>query len=134
MIKDNELRIGNIVKDNDGDIIRVNYKTFELLEAFGYCYLEPIPLTEEILLKCGAKKLPHFTVTNCHLLDLGRNRFLSFSDMNNANQMVWLQTIDESRITDLVCVHNYDYNGKMMLHQLQNLYFALTGEELEVKL
>ena len=93
-------------------------------------FVKPIPLTEEILLKCAFQALPYFTVTNSHMISLGRERWLSIGDTENANQMVWLQHIERRNVTDLVCVHNYDYDGRMALHQLQNLYYSLTGEEL----
>ena len=96
--------------------------------------IQPIPLTEELLLKCGFENIPHFTVTNSKTLDIGRGRFLSIGDVENCNQMMFIQSIYNNKITDLVCVHNYDYDGWLHLHQLQNIYFSLTGEELNINL
>lgn len=139
----NELRIGNLVKSPMG-----NVKVGGVIEG-KHPYIivkdsdsvivwlrdcEPIRLTEDILLKCGFKNIPHFTVTDSKTLDIGRGRNLSIGDAENCNQMMFIQSIHSGKITDLVCVHNYDYNGWLYLHQLQNLYFALTGEELKIEL
>jgi hypothetical protein len=70
--------------------------------------IEPIPLTEELLLKCGFEKRVWGNVTYYNPnLDLDRD----------------------------FRVRGIDWNVQIKyLHQLQNLFFALTGEELEVKL
>jgi len=118
MIQSNELRIGNYVNLNDGlehDKIRqisgIEHKIVytrikgcrfaQVHQSFDRIY--PIPLTEEILLKCGFKirkdgKLYHDT------LSLYEADFI----FNSKSGII------------------------KNLHQLQNLYFALTGQELEV--
>jgi hypothetical protein len=74
--------------------------------------LSPIPLTEEWLLKFGFKRLnnawngPH------------RNDFSIWNPIGNP----------EFILNDTVLNPRTEY-----VHQLQNLYFALTGEELEIK-
>lgn len=75
----------------------------------GILDISPIPLTEEILLKCG--------------LEYQRPDFIkgSFAIRDFDGGYIYLNGLDGGLI--------YEY-----LHQLQNLYFALTGEELEVKL
>lgn len=146
MINKNELRIGNYITD-----IHSENKTPFAVTSIGktivrygkrysfsskYQNIEPVWLTEEIILKCGFEKIPHFTVTNSMVMDLGRGRYLSISDVDNCNQMTWLQCVekDKRKITDLICVHNYDYDGWLYLHKLQNIYYALTGKELNIKL
>jgi len=49
--------------------------------------------------------------------------------------MVWLCSKEEFSLkySDLICLHNYDYNKEMYIHQLQNLIHALTGKEMELK-
>ena len=109
-MKATDLRIGNIV-NLDG-----YYNTIK----GGICLMpseveryKPIELTEEILLKCGFEK--HFELDNVLCL-------LGFS------------------IEDRSGKFNLFYNGACVvpsikyLHQLQNLYFALTGEELNIQL
>lgn len=97
-------------------------------------FIRPIPLTEDILLKAGGYKLPHMTVTDSVLFDIGRDRILSIGCIEDCNQMAWLQHIEGKKVTDLVCIHNYDYDGWLYLHTFQNLFKSLTGKELEVNL
>ena len=127
-----ELRIGNYVYDVYDHVNRQidGYDFINTKQHF-----KPIPLTEEWLLKFGFEKIPHFTVHNGMKLSIGRNRYLSVGDVNNPNQMMFLcsNVKDSNVVEDLVCVHNYDYDGWLNVHQLQNLYFALTGEELTIK-
>jgi len=89
-----------------------------------------IPVNNKALEKLGFKHNPIVLVSKQYLISLGRNRFLSVSDVGTPNEMVWLQNIEGRDVTDLVCIHNFDYDGEIYIHQLQNLYFALTGKEL----
>ncbi|SBV91848.1 hypothetical protein [uncultured Dysgonomonas sp.] len=95
--------------------------------------IKPIPLTEDILLKAGGYKLPHMTVTDSVLFDIGRDRILSIGCIEDCNQMAWLQHIEGKKVTDLVCIHNYDYDGWLYLHTLQNLFKSLTGNDLKIE-
>jgi hypothetical protein len=72
--------------------------------------LKPIPLTEEWLLKFGFEK------------NITTDLYPTFSyDILNVND-------------GIVYVLNYGFvNHIKYIHQLQNLYFALTGEELQSK-
>ena len=74
-----------------------------------------IPLTEEILLKCRFKKKNgyKFVLHNSH-----------FS----------LVMIDSINREDYAFSHYNLWVNLEHVHQLQNLYFALTGQELEVNL
>ena len=95
------------------------------LEAF-----EPIPLTPEILEKCGFNQLPHFTVNNGYRIDIGRHRVLTVSCVGTPNEMIFLTEEQPPIVKDIICLRNYDYDGKTYLHDLQNLYYALTKQEL----
>ena len=113
----NELRIGNLVykslKSGQGrtvinpigcqDIVRI----FEDIGSFNYA---PIPITEDILLKCGFEY--DFISYNLHFGIDWHNGVLRFSQ-------------GKGKTIFLPCTH---------LHQLQNLYFALTQKELTIKL
>lgn len=146
-MKVNDLRIGNYITSKtwygchkidgieliDDEVFEVKTKGYvHRYEQGKWFEIAPIQVTEDILLKCGFSKIPHFTVTNSLILDIGRGRFLSVGNVDDANQMVWLQSISGDKVTDLICVHNYDYDGLLYLHQLQNLHFALTGKELKI--
>ena len=103
-MKAEELRIGNYIIYQKEHIIKCDLKDIELSEIDR----EPIPLTKEILLKCGYVKQE-------------RNKY------RVVGHCIW--NVQEDMF---VC----DKNGVILkyLHQLQNLYFALTGEGLNVKL
>ncbi|WP_448607605.1 hypothetical protein [Paenimyroides ceti] len=142
-MKAEELRIGNYVYYN-GKIIAVTPYAIKELYYIGdshanssvdkRCY-KPIPLSEEILLKCRAIKFPNKIFTNTFELRLKRNKNIIISDLETPNFMVFLAEYDfeNRKIEETVNVHNWDFEKNMYLHQLQNLYYALTGKELEIK-
>ncbi len=71
-------------------------------------------ITKDFLLSVGFKPLPHFTVGDSMLFDLGRRRHLSVGSAGTPNEVVFICQVDPSNpknITDLVCLHNYDYDG-----------------------
>jgi hypothetical protein len=101
--KDQFLRIENLVKDEFWAIRRG-----DSTELIPLADIEPIPLTPEILKKCGFKKFES-------------GNFYHPKTMFELTPKFWLE--DSERAVKA------EY-----LHQLQNLYFALTGEELVVKI
>jgi hypothetical protein len=81
-----------------------------------YKFIEPIPLTEEWLLRFG------FIRDNKEILSLkeNENEFIFFLEGNHV-------IIDKQQGQQLSGISiDCEY-----VHQLQNLYFALTGKELE---
>lgn len=134
MIQVNELRISNLV-DYNGMYLSVSeiytpkprkpvrFDGVECVELHcgGFITatmddIKPIPLTEEILLKCGFAKSSdgeHFFI--------GHYGFCLVHD----GQDYCMKPV----IIDPMVIAYCRY-----LHQLQNLYFALTGKELEVNL
>jgi hypothetical protein len=117
-MKANELRIGNLVTDSIGIVeIGKNGKI-----DWGDIY-NPIPITENILLKCGFDKINEvlFWLNNTFMFVLNENALSmarpdSVDDEDYSIPMAWIKS-------------NINY-----LHQLQNLYFALTENELNVTL
>lgn len=124
MIDIRELRIGNYVYLQNSKtpykITEIGYSEIEhpRYEVSGISsgavfrtYVEnlnPIPLTEELLLKCGFEKHKWGIITYYNpLLELDADFHLKSVDCN-------IQV--------------------KYLHKLQNLYFDLTGQELEVNL
>ena len=116
-MKSTDLRIGNLVKTNVGQIASI----FEIREnqcrikqddrhiAFiDYERLTPIPLTEEFLLKIGGIK---------HSLELFPS-FKLYTMQINFIKGVWL---------DYVTI--FDIKG---LHHLQNIFYFAHGEELDL--
>ena len=123
-MKQNEIRVGNWLNDprpfnedtkkffkmTDNGYFKVTARDIQFAEEY-----KPIPLTEEILLKCGFKKKNgyKFVLHNSH-----------FS----------LVMIDSITREDYAFSHYNLWVNLEHVHQLQNLYFALTGQELEVNL
>ena len=133
MIKANDFRVGNFVNEYyynsivgkyESSLIKVNavYKTHIVCQddcAYGFSDISPIPLTEDILLKCGFES--HYSTF-----------YLANSDFD-------ISYNDELENGISICVGDYCPRGRCFehikfLHQLQNLYFALTGTELEINL
>lgn len=124
-----ELRIGNLILLNNEKhrpketgnvhkIIGINEKSAHIYKVFNnqfedyygqfYEYLKPLPLTEEWLLKFGFEKrdveFPSYTKQGIQI---------------NYIDGKWLEYARRIEVKTV--------------HQLQNLYFALTGEELSIK-
>lgn len=118
----NELRMNNLVSVNEtyrdkGDLLTLNQKNFEILIVNQtYRRIFPIPLTEEWLLKFGFTLMPESEYTlNTYEFD----EFQLWNKNGDFSEMKYL-TNRESIVVKSV-------------HQLQNLYFALKGEELTIK-
>jgi hypothetical protein len=100
--------------------------------------IDPIPLTPEWLERCGFVKLVH----------LGRNEYSLWIDevltietlfiLNNRTEEIVVRIVTTNENDDenipLGAFVTYKNVNCKYLHQLQNLYFALTGEELQIKL
>lgn len=145
MIKAQDLRIGNLINFNwwfngVGKVDLIDgchgYVTMERHgDEFHLDEISPIPLTEDWLVKLGFKGYSHFTVMNSKYIELGRGREISIGCVGTPNEMVYLieLDVDGRTINDIITLRNFDYDGRTYVHQLQNLYYALTGKELEVK-
>lgn len=139
-MKANELRIGNFIKTvlNVVEVIGLGEERANLIlrqpnTGVNWCMLyedlSGIPLSEEILLKCGFIKTPHFTVMGTLNFDLGRNRSLSIGCVSTPNEMLFLREGDGKPDDDLIVLHNFDYDGKLYLHKLQNIV-SIFGQEI----
>lgn len=116
-MKASELRIGNLLRNNlNGNIlipcdILCDGINTDRHEGLNYCFIDPIPLTKEWLLKFGFEKR-----------GVNRTRWV-FWKIDLVEDEKGIYSFDESRI----------YIDIKYVHQLQNLYFALTNEELTLK-
>ena len=90
---------------------------YETYSQFSF-FIKPIPLTEEWLLKFG------WGQSDEHELCDNSNDVLFYYDYHF--ERFWIE-LDDSFTTNSIC---YNMNIKYV-HQLQNLYFALTGKELQ---
>jgi hypothetical protein len=139
MIQANELKIGNLVYYNGnlqeiGSVteIKKNLITGDECVVLDYRsdilhqtqYLQPIPITEEWLLKCGFDKRESSV---CDAFYIGINPITK----DWLFDIVWLKNMMDYSYEDFAFYRN-GHHKIHSVHQLQNLYFALTGEELEI--
>lgn len=81
-------------------------------------------MDKETAIALGFKPLPHFTIMDSLIYDIGRGRQLSLGSVGTPNEMMYLCEIDDEdprKITDLVCVWNYDYDGYLSEEKLVSL-------------
>lgn len=124
MIQANELRIGNCVKLNNSDTTLVPRDFQRYCKSFGiFEEFEPIKLSEEWLLKAGFEK----DDTGVDIFD---QDYCEWYQKEFPVIGILCQSSDKSYIFD----ENTDTLRLKYVHQLQNLYFTLTGEELEINL
>lgn len=123
-MKAEELRIGNFIMDSDtdriGHVVRLSKKKVSVKLEHSTLWqdideFEPIPLSEEVLLKCG------FEEDETHV----------------SEDHPWAIWVKNDVVISLpyfkFSFESTDVEIKY-LHHLQNLIYALTGEELEVSL
>ena len=105
----NELRVGNWVFDNGREYQFSIYDFTQILP-------EPIPITSEWLERLGFEK---------------RESGVCYEWWNGINEVThdWLVSITEMKDNGQFFYRNGKHTIKYV-HQLQNLFFALTGEEL----
>jgi hypothetical protein len=108
-MKASELRIGNSIMQDD-DLVFVTWWRLELMENNKIEY-KPIPLTEEWLIEFRFRKNKY---------DIRYWYYHGFKVKFNSKREITFR------------VSGVWYKIKYV-HQLQNLYFALTGEELTIK-
>jgi hypothetical protein len=114
MIDARELRIGNWVDDSKGILYQIEKSDFEFKN---FNITTPIPLTTEILVKCGF----YSKYKSVHMQwNIGGFYLHQKSDENDAHELI---------PEEQVFYYEFMYEIKY-LHQLQNLYYALTGIEL----
>ena len=108
-MKANEIRLGNYY-DHNGEYRQVTPSVIEEVWNAERTWCKPIPLTEEWLIK------------------MGFNRSGLYYHLND----VYIHTMGIFEP-----YFYYQYNGKECiiesLHQLQNLFYCLCGEELTIK-
>jgi hypothetical protein len=137
-----ELRLGNLVYNKQGDLITVRIDDFGKYKhpnMGGNYGLYSIPITPEILEKCGFKKT-NLGTQDCYIIPFTR-RLNKNNPAKHEIVLVNFGQLDEKEHGRYAfAIKEYDRNIQFGIsvvenvHELQNLYFALTGEELNVKL
>lgn len=117
-MKANELRIGNWVLRNNKPVKIVADKFLPIaLETLGKDYIKPIPLTEEWLVKFGFEEDFEGISSTWH----------------NEVKSIRIEIIHDSNGFHTIVGAFSTWVNIQYVHQLQNLYFALTNTELELK-
>jgi hypothetical protein len=131
-MKASEVRIGNLVKYDkrvfEIDVIAHVFPTLNTAE-FGigvvdWNNIEPIPITEEWLFKFGFHLRDGFS--NTFKLDVEKHQYDCSKITYSEKEGLLRFSNGKEKGTTLIPHIKY-------VHQLQNLYFALTGEELTIK-
>lgn len=129
-LKAHELRIGNLLENFLGEVFECNIETLNSLINGGNQFPppKPIPLTDEWLLRFG------FEVND----DLGDQIYYEIPNQKIGYGICF----DHDDITFYKFYGNggenvhtliYDEEHLQSVHQLQNLYFSLTNNELKLK-
>ena len=126
MVNIEELRIGNWVSYLG---VNTQINSISIGESCGYVstfksgavtlnQIEPIPLTEKLLLKCGFTK--EYYGFFCDGMELSYGRFLCNNDADKDKLFLSINNA-EYKISEVSLKY---------LHQLQNMYLDLTGKKL----
>jgi hypothetical protein len=123
-MKANELRIGNyyygdVLFPSEYNVITAN-DLVELDSDPLDDYYQPLPLTEEWLLRMGFEKKENGLFTK-------KLEYIYNSIKYCEDYKIWIYYNDDN---DAACNSIADLN---FVHELQNLYFALTKKELTMK-
>jgi len=146
-----ELRVGNIIginlqtfPNNLFSVLEIGEFAMKLSTNIDYqkkhdnvCFfdnelLEGFKPDKTLLKNLGFKSHEHFTIGDVIYIDLDRNRQLSMSCLGTPNEFLSLCEVDYNKklITNVVVLHNYDYDGPLFLHKIQNIYHSITSKEL----
>lgn len=142
MINANELRIGNWVKKHSSDkptcisgITNVDIRFSNGTASF-VNYIDPVLITSEILEKAGFDigRSNDMYDRIIYSIQIANNTALYFDAhkdwMRDDNYVEWYLSYEWNNNH----FKNDFWNKPQYLHQLQNLYFALTGSELIINL
>ena len=125
-MKATELRIGNYVYHTDAGEIQVNKTDIAEYEICYETLIEPIPLAEEWLQKFGfienIKDVPYQPSYSINI------RLTIFYLRPSYKGGYYWGFMNDGKDCELNDVLNIKY-----VHELQNLYFVLTNQELEIK-
>lgn len=149
MINIYQLRIGNVLQYRGlqlcrviginppyVDLLSLDEKEMRLAEICDEDVV-PIPLTENILQKCGFRKMFNHIVriddkeyiTLVKDTDLLGSKFRTVVQISLSAKGMTTTYFEQTEKMSLMTAVKF---GNLYLHQLQNLYYALTGEELKI--
>lgn len=121
IIQCTDLRIGNLVYDIAG----INPVEVEILMKDKIPLIQPIPLTKDWILKFG------FVIFDWP--EFKDSRFIDYLHLTDGGVILRVIPEGASVFTLDHCSDGYSFIAKVQyVHQFQNLYFALTGEEVQL--
>lgn len=132
MIHANELRLGNYILHKGGVRIlpvKCTFAHFDLLAKGQTKDMFPIPLKTDIMQKCG------FLENNKYYQSPEVREFVLTLPVKGTNTneirayINKTETYARATVNELIITNNIHH-----LHQLQNLYYALTAAELDITL
>jgi len=135
----NELRIGNIVNYQistsvfQGEVMAItkNRVVVDKL-TLKFMTIEPIPLTEEWLIKLGFEKLREYDDGENIIIQYGKSIIVGNDEHDE--KLVISFPFKHCEIGDYQDGYSYVLDITIdYVHQLQNLYFSLTGDELTIQ-
>ena len=128
--KANELRIGNLLKRN-GIVVTIDGRSiFDIWDDDGIVKLgyEPIEITEDWLIKFGFKKT---YADKCYALPFNRHSLhrliITLADIGN------ILTIGDNYASNGENLFVFTKDVVQYVHQVQNVYYSLTNEELTIR-
>jgi len=123
-----ELRIGNLLMElTSDDVFEVSDRFFAMLNVNLECSM-PIPLTEEWLLKFGFEKNDNFWYDLIYFTDCditSEDMCISYNLYSGRFSVIDADCLNEDLKYPVYLTKRIKH-----VHQLQNIYFVLTGEEL----
>lgn len=133
MIAASELRLGNYILHKTGVRIlpvRCGFQHFELLNKGNDKDIFPLVLKAEVLQKCGFVENKNYPllpdarefIRVLPLMGNGKNEIRAYIKNNK-------ECFGRVMINDIPVTNNFYH-----VHQLQNIYFCLVAEELEINL
>jgi hypothetical protein len=124
------------VVDIRTDIVLLKYNdvyTSSLIDS-----LSPIPSSEEWLIDLGFTKNPS-KIINSYSIDVSwydeSYKVLSLT-LDKGNQYIYVREGDKDgdrSDDDIICIHNGDLHGDILIHKIQNIYYLFTNKELHLK-
>lgn len=99
-------------------------------------------ITEQQLLEIGFFENDRIVIKQ-YILDIGRGRFLSLMDVGTPNEMLFIYEVKISKVRvseenptgekksveELICLHNYDYDGYLSYEKLKTLVQLLNKNQ-----
>lgn len=125
MIRAKDLRIGNWLIINNGTEFEKVHEVIWHNLGLDPTHLVGIPLTEEWLIKLGFEKEQNTGYANPNLFFWYHKNIAIFVDDDGLLYLGY----DNNEYYECISINNYPIQ---FVHELQNLYHALTGEEFVI--